>query len=137
MNIFIKGEFSSFFIQLTKKQEELKLYIYKQGELKKLDCELKKINDFAYECKVKFDEIGRQYIEIHDKDDNFIGSGIIEVIEKDYLKAIYNAQFGNWEIKNNQLIMRDENDEEIARFNLFDSKGRPTMRNILKRIKVE
>lgn len=49
---------------------------------------------------------------------------------------IEDSQYGNWEIVNNQMIMQDVGGSEIARFNLLDAAGNPTMRAVYKRERV-
>jgi len=43
---------------------------------------------------------------------------------------------GSREIVNNQMIFYDQNGTEIARFDLFDAKGKPSMINVYKRVRV-
>jgi hypothetical protein len=54
------------------------------------------------------------------------GNQDIEAIIKD-------VQLGNWEIKDNQMIMKKQSGEELARFNLYDLKGNPSMNAVYKR----
>jgi len=54
----------------------------------------------------------------------------------DINQSITDAQLGNWELIGNQLIIKGTNDQEIARFNLFDAAGNPTMRAVYKRERV-
>jgi len=55
-----------------------------------------------------------------------------ELVEK-----IYQMQFGRWEIVNNQMIFYGEdNTAEIARFDLFDDSGVPSMDSVFKRLRV-
>jgi hypothetical protein len=44
-----------------------------------------------------------------------------------------NVQFGALELKNNQMIIKDQNGVNIAIFNLFDSLGNPTMTTVYRR----
>ena len=46
---------------------------------------------------------------------------------------IEDVQLGDWEILNNQMIMKSTTGEEIARFNLLDAAGNPTMSAVYKR----
>jgi len=57
----------------------------------------------------------------------------VEDSEGDIRDAIIDVQFGNWTIENNQMIVFDKELIEIARFNLFDAAGNPTMRAVYKR----
>lgn len=52
------------------------------------------------------------------------------------LNSIYDIQFGRWRIANNQMIFfKDDNVTEIARFDLLDDAGNPTMDAVFERIK--
>ena len=51
--------------------------------------------------------------------------------------SLYDIGYGKWEIKNNQMIFyRSDNVTEVARFNLFDENGIPTMDAVFQRVKV-
>jgi hypothetical protein len=50
--------------------------------------------------------------------------------------SLYDIQFGRWHIVGNQMIFyRDDNVTEIARFDLFDDTGTPTMDAVFERVK--
>ena len=63
--------------------------------------------------------------------------GDITVAFQDVEKIIKDVQLGNWEIKDNQMIMLSQEGEEIARFDLTDLNGNPSMRAIFKRERVD
>jgi len=46
---------------------------------------------------------------------------------------IKNLEFGNWEIKNNQMFFYDLEGAELAKFDLFDKFGKPSEINVFKR----
>lgn len=51
--------------------------------------------------------------------------------------SLYDIGYGRWEIKNNQMLFfRSDNITEVARFNLFDDAGNPTMDAVFQRVKV-
>lgn len=53
------------------------------------------------------------------------------------LNSVYDIQFGRWKIVSNQMIFyKDDNTTEVARFNLFDDAGNPTMDAVFERTKV-
>lgn len=53
------------------------------------------------------------------------------------LNSIYDIQFGRWRIVGDQMIFyKDDNSTEVARFNLFDDAGNPTMDAVFERVKV-
>ena len=58
------------------------------------------------------------------------------IIEESLIKELYDMQFGNWEIKDNQMIFYTSSGSEIARYNLIDKQGRPTEIAPSKRVKV-
>lgn len=50
---------------------------------------------------------------------------------------LYQMGYGRWKIENNQMIFFGSNNTtEIARFNLFDDAGDPTMDSVFDRVKV-
>jgi len=53
------------------------------------------------------------------------------------IELLLDVELGNWEIVDNHLIFKDKNNKQIAKFALFDKKGRPTERSIMKRERVE
>lgn len=51
--------------------------------------------------------------------------------------SIYDMQFGRWKILNDQMIFyKEDNVTEIARFDLFDESGNPTMDAVFERVSV-
>jgi hypothetical protein len=52
-------------------------------------------------------------------------------------QLLYDIEGGKWKIVANQMIFyKDDNTTEVARFNLFDSDGNPTMANVYERQRV-
>lgn len=52
----------------------------------------------------------------------------------DSVEVLSNIQIGSWEIKNNQMLFYDKlTDDVIFRYNLFDTNGNPTMKEVYKR----
>ena len=50
---------------------------------------------------------------------------------------LYQMGYGRWKIQNNQMLFfGPDNLTEIARFNLFDDAGSPTMDSVFDRVKV-
>ncbi len=54
----------------------------------------------------------------------------------DHTGTIKQANLGHWKLADNQLIMYGDNEAEIARFNLFDRFGEPTMEDVFERVLV-
>jgi hypothetical protein len=53
------------------------------------------------------------------------------------LNSIYDIQFGRWRIVGNQMIFfKEDNATEVARFDLFDDAGNPTMDAVFERTRV-
>lgn len=53
------------------------------------------------------------------------------------LEALYDAQFGRWQIINNQMLFyAPDNVTLLATFNLFDESGAPTMDAVFQRVLV-
>lgn len=70
---------------------------------------------------------------------DIVGNAITEAVtevSQDIRSIIEDVQLGNWEIKDNQMIMLDKVGVELARFDLFDMRGTPTMSNVFKRERV-
>lgn len=109
------------------------------------------------------DEKESDYVEYEDKDDINFTDGIfiqwkveftstgentpsLSYVEIDFYTNLGLATFldfikeiegGKWEIVNNQMIFyKDDNSTEIARFNLYDDDGDPTMTKPYKRERV-
>lgn len=71
------------------------------------------------------------------------GETFIRVDPDDYkanvsaLEFIQNIEGGRWHIIGNQMIFYEaDNVTEIARFNLLDAGGNPTMINVMERVRV-
>jgi len=61
----------------------------------------------------------------------------LRAVDKDAVDFIANIEGGRWRIVSNQMIFyAEDNVTEIARFNLFDSLGSPTMTNVYERVRV-
>jgi len=61
---------------------------------------------------------------------------IVLTLEQNIINSIYDTQLGNWELKDNQMIMYKANGDILATFNLFDTSGKPSMRSVAKRVRV-
>lgn len=59
----------------------------------------------------------------------------VAAIKQDTTK-IYDIQFGRWLIDGNQMIFyKEDNYTEIARFDLYDADGNPTMDAVFERVR--
>lgn len=57
--------------------------------------------------------------------------------EASKIDQIYDIQFGRWRIVDNQMIFfKEDNITEVARFDLFDDAGNPTMDAVFERARV-
>jgi hypothetical protein len=54
----------------------------------------------------------------------------------EFMQLIKKIESGNWQLADNQWIYKDEYDNELMRFNVFDASGSPSTFNIFKRIRV-
>ena len=68
----------------------------------------------------------------------------VEILDTDLgtantnIELVLKIEKNKWVIEDNKLKMYDDDDTSIIyEFDLFDDKGRPTMRNVMKRIPVE
>lgn len=70
--------------------------------------------------------------------DTYYASEQYNVEENDPRVAdTYHMQFGRWKIESNQMIFyKEDNITEIARFDLLDSTGSPTMDSVFDRFRV-
>ena len=49
---------------------------------------------------------------------------------------LYHIEYGRWKIESNQMIFfKDDNVTEVARFDLKDGAGSPSMTNVFERVK--
>lgn len=63
-------------------------------------------------------------------------SGTLGNIEANVDRLI-DIQYGRWYIVNDQMIFyKEDNVTEVARFDLFDNNGNPTMDAVFDRVKV-
>ena len=53
------------------------------------------------------------------------------------VQDIKEYQEGNWEIKNNQMIFYDKDNNVLAKYNLYDNNGNLNASRVFKRVKVE
>jgi hypothetical protein len=66
---------------------------------------------------------------------NAISSSINTILNR--VDEIRDIQYGRWKIENNQMIFyKDDNVTEVARFDLYDNVGIPTMDAVFERIKI-
>lgn len=52
------------------------------------------------------------------------------------IELLLDVELGNWEIKNNQMIFYDSKGSELARFNLYNSRGERSSIAVCKRERV-
>ena len=123
---FYKNSFKIYFQAKTTKTP--KIYI-KQGDFVLLG-EMKKIDDELFEF-----EDNRDYGEYIYKIEVEFVKYVRVVVEKNLLSKLYNHTFGNWEIKNNQMIFYDLEGKELVKFDLFNSDGEPAEFGIVKRVR--
>lgn len=73
------------------------------------------------------------------EDDKVFANGKVIFGGKDehLLNELYLSQFGDWEIKNANFIIKDKNGNEIARFALLDKYGEPTEGQVFKRVRID
>ena len=56
---------------------------------------------------------------------------------RNIVNELKHMQFGNWEIKNKQMIFYDLEGNELARFNLYNKDGKPSDLMVFRRERVE
>jgi len=53
------------------------------------------------------------------------------------IESIKDIEYGRWKIQSNQMIFyKEDNATEVARFNLYNNVGAPTMDSVFERVKV-
>lgn len=62
-----------------------------------------------------------------------VGAGLLLKVLAANVGLLYNSQIGNWEIKDNQMIVYDTNNDVMLIYSLFDSAGNPSMTEVFKR----
>jgi hypothetical protein len=50
-----------------------------------------------------------------------------------HMEILVASQVGNWEIKNNQMLIYDTSGEVMLTYNLYDSKNKPSMGEVFRR----
>lgn len=101
------------------------------------------VGDGIYKEEVKFSDIG-QYRVFYNLPDGYPDTiqGIMVVENelekiKDDVNFIKNIESGKWELRDDQMTFYAfDNETELVKFNLFDSFGNPSMKNIFKRERV-
>lgn len=95
---------------------------------------LNNIGEGFYSKDIIFSEVG-QYRVLYTPDQNFPKQAETIVIESDIIKQI---ELGNWKIVGTQMIFYNENNIEIAKFNLYDNNGNLTsdMTKVVERRRV-
>lgn len=88
---------------------------------------MKTIKEYILELERRLENMERAYEEL--------AQTTREI--KAIVKELKNMQFGNWEIKNKQMIFYDLDGNELAKFNLFDKNGEPSEINVFARRRVE
>lgn len=72
---------------------------------------------------------------IDNKIDTTVSTNLTAI--NDRIEQIYQLTAGRWIIKDNQMIFyKDDNETEVARFNLFDNNGSPSMDAVFDRFRV-
>ena len=51
------------------------------------------------------------------------------------LDFIHKVEGGNWTLVGDQMVFFDVNNDEIARFDLLDAEGNPTIENVFRRVR--
>ncbi len=94
---------------------------------------------YYYEWASNLDT-GTYVVEYHITDDDseeyYQREDLIVGYLEDDISFIKNIESGKWELVSNQMIFYDASDTEIARFNLYDEKGKPSMTEVFKRVRV-
>jgi hypothetical protein len=95
-------------------------------------------NNLNSEIKPKLNSIENNNDSLSNKVDNIQNNLNDEIKPKldkiqENIDLLVTIEAGNWEIKNNQMLFKDENDNVILTFNLYDKAKKPAERNVYKR----
>ncbi len=63
-------------------------------------------------------------------------TNVVTTGNEDVRQIIEDVQLGSWALLDNQMVMKTQAGDELARFDLFDQYGRPTMASVFKRERV-
>lgn len=90
---------------------------------------------------LKFSDISTKFAMIHIKTLNYVGEAFIQLtrlLPLPIVELTKKILMNNWEIKDNQLIIYDDDGETpLVVFNLYDKLGQPAEMNVYKRVRVQ
>ena len=119
MKVLYKNKPQTIFFKTLKKDlnsKDLKLFIYLNNEFREIPTIFQKLDDRYFQFNVNFTYTGKYFIKIMSNDMK-IASSIIN-IEEDYIKELYDYQFGRWELQDNYIIFFGVDGKELAKFNI-------------------
>lgn len=128
------GELSPLFVTTNSdlEAEGLKLFIYDNGWVDTYAV-FEPAGDRLYKTSLQFNEEG--YVQIKVTYENqTVAEGLLHIT--DTFKTLIDAQMGNWEIKENQMIFYKVDGSELMRFDLYDKDGNKTTFGVVKRVRV-
>lgn len=86
---------------------------------------MKTIKEYILDLDKRLKDMEDAYNDIKDKIDEI----------KNIVTDLKNLEFGNWQIKDNQMIFFDLDGNELAKYNLYDKAGNPNDTYVFKREK--
>ncbi len=130
------GEETPLLVSLNKSvdAEALCLYVYEDGNYIQKNNTFEQIGDLLYKTSLLFETPGYVQIKVM-LDEDVVADALLHI--KETLKRLIDAQFGNWEIKDKQMIFYKVNGEELMRFDLYDKEGKRTTFGAVRRERVE
>lgn len=86
---------------------------------------MKTIKEYINDLEQRLSNMEDAYVQLKENTD-----AIRQIVTE-----LKNLQFGNWEVKDKQMIFYDLDNNELARFNLYNKYGKPSDTNVAKRVK--
>jgi len=62
-----------------------------------------------------------------------VNAGLLVKNLAGHMEVLVASQIGNWEIKNNQMIIYNTSEEVMLVYNLYDSQNNPSMGEVFRR----
>ena len=130
-----KGALAPLFVTTSQAIDatKLSLYIFENGEFSKSEAQFREAGHLLYKTSLRFDDAGYYQAKVSDGD-SLEFYALLHVT--DTLQTLIDAQMGNWEITNNQMIFYRVDGSELMRFDLYDKDGNKTSFGVVKRVRV-
>ena len=100
------------------------------------EIDIQHYKDNIYYITYIFTELGTYIVELK-KNNKLVDIKCVDIVnQSDKIDMLLDAQFGNWEIKNNKMYIYKDG-KILFEYNLYNKLGEPTEDNVFKRILVD